>query len=112
MFVVRDKRSGKFMKSFSGSRNDGKGKIAYRLGRELGRQPTIEEVHSAMWSLESPNGAKVYKTKAGVTGSFKGYRYRREVAPNGGWRHTLIPLEEACPWLEILEVEMSLAVKK
>ena len=103
MFAVRDTRSGKFLRNFSQSYNHFHFGVVYDLKEKLGRDPTQEEVHDAMWCLDSPSGAKLYKTETGVATSFYGHRYRR----TDDNRLRRIPLAEALPWLEIVPVKVT-----
>jgi hypothetical protein len=116
MFAVRDKRTGKFLRNFSCSFNKFQSRVHYQiLEKKVGKldsmesfnrrdEVTDEEIHANMWSLDTPNGAKLYKTESGVETSFYSYRFRRN--DDGGLKR--IPLSQALPWLEIVKVQVSL----
>lgn len=116
MFAVRDNRTGKFLADFSGSFNRFMDHTRWRLQASLGRNPTWEEVHAAMFCCETPNGAKVYRTRQSVSASFYSYRWgaaRRRAEEeqgrelSGEERRQLRngPLQEVCPWLQIMPVK-------
>jgi hypothetical protein len=107
MYVVRDKRSGKFLKASSHSYNKQRWTTGYDLERDLNRKPTPEEAHKALWCLRSANGARLYKSKQAVASSFYSHCYRRIENPEpGGRRYRRVMLEEAMPWLEIVPVKV------
>jgi len=99
VYAVKDKRNGKFLQTFSGSLNSFQWNVSWRLEKQLGRKPTYQEVHDAMFCLDAPNGAKLYKTFSAVANSF--YSYHRYTRPKKTF-------EEALPWLEIVEVKINL----
>lgn len=101
MFAVRDNRTGKYLKGFSGSLNHFKFATRWRL-EKASSQVTSDDVHAALFCLDTPNGAKVYRNEAAVANSFYSYRYRAE---------RRVSLQEACPWLEIVPIQMSVASK-
>jgi hypothetical protein len=64
MFAVKDKRSNKFLRDFTGS---------YSTFASNGNSPAYlnkgRKTHDEMWCLDSPTGAKLYRTKGGVKSS-------------------------------------------
>lgn len=64
MFAVKDKRSGKFLRDFTGS---------YSTFQSNGNSPAHlykgEKTHDEMWCLDSPNGAKLYRNRGGIKNS-------------------------------------------
>lgn len=122
MLAARDKRTGKFLKSFSGSLNHFEWNTEYRLtitrklplepGQtwhkyETVHKPSREEVHAAMFCLPNADGAKLYATKAGAADSFYSYRWRanRDEFGNRIGGYNSLPLAEALPWLELVDVQ-------
>jgi len=122
MLAVRDRRTGKFLKTFSGSFNNFEWRTRYKLtvtrripanpaeGRPFDRYenthtPSRDEIHDAMFCLASPDGAKLYVNRGGVQTSIGG-GYRSIVDPATGYkRYESIPLEEGKPWLELVDVQ-------
>jgi hypothetical protein len=91
MFAVRNKITGKFLCGFSGSLNH----------RRRRWNTTLDE----LFCLDTPDGAKLYRTMGAVANSFYSYRYQ---TINSGRR--MLPLSDALPWLEIIQVETSVKV--
>jgi hypothetical protein len=64
MFAVKDKRSNKFLRDFTGS---------YSTFASNGNSPAHlykgAKTHEEMWCLDSPNGAKLYRNRGGVRNS-------------------------------------------
>lgn len=88
MFAVKDKRTGKFLKAFSGSFNYFEWCTGYHLRKQNADwidQIPSQKVHDRMFCLDTPDGAKLYKTKGGAASIGK------------------------FPWLEIVEVQISVA---
>jgi len=65
---------------------------------------TSADIHADMWSLDTPEGAKLYKSEAAVANSFYSYRFQRN---RKHLSMAMLPLAEACPWLEIVPVKVS-----
>lgn len=130
MFAVRDKRTGKFLRSFSASLN----MFTFSVGccfnksvrkffgllpwnRDDKKDPpplTRDQVHSYMYALPSPEGAKLYKSHAAVKNSFYSYchrGYKEHTTKNGRVinKPISIPLEEALPWIELVEVSVGIS---
>jgi hypothetical protein len=120
MLAVRDKRTGKFLKSFSCSYNSFKSRTRYKLtitralplaeGERWPRYETVhspsrEEIHDAMFCLDSPDGAKLYTGKGGAESSIGGgyVEYIDEATGHKRWRS--LPLAEGKPWLELVDVQ-------
>ena len=119
MFAVRDKRTGKFLKTFSGSFNNYEWRTRYKLTvtRELPLQegqtypryetvhnPSKQEIHDTMFCLPNPDGAKLYTGPGGIQCSIGG-GYREYTNEQGHRRWEPIPLAEGKPWLEIVDVQ-------
>lgn len=105
MFAVKDKRSGKFLRSFSGSLNHAERHLGYyKLRKKLGREPTAEEQHNELWN-GSASDAKIYKNMSGITNSFHSYCFKR--IDDNQW--TKLSLSKALPGLEIVEVKIRVA---
>lgn len=118
MFAVMDRRSGKFLRDFSGSFNDFSSDCRLKLSKKLSdgeytaldyvnqkNWPTEEQLHDEMFSLRSPNGAKLYKKKSAVSASFYSQRYC--TTADGYFKRR--PLEIALPWLVIVPVQVTVA---
>jgi hypothetical protein len=122
MFAVRDRRSRKFLKTFSGSLNNLEWRTKYRLtvtrkvpraeGQTFDRYETVhspsrDEIHNAIFCLPGADGAKLYVSETAAGQAFYSYRYRANHDEAGnrlpGWHP--ISLAEACPWLELVDVE-------
>lgn len=121
MFAVRDRRSRKFLKTFSGSYNNFCWRTQYKLtvtralplqeGQTYPRYETVhnpskQEIHDAMFCLDSPDGAKLYTGNAGILNSIGGGAERITDPVTGqhkGWR--MIPMAIAKPWLEVVDVQ-------
>lgn len=110
MFAVRDRRTGKFLKYSTYGE--------YQAFRQaLGHEPTKQERHDNLYRLDSPEHAQLWKTKGGVKKSFfperfLGYTYYTDKHGFHRNRPISIPIEEALPWLEIVEVEITVGYKK
>ena len=124
MFVLRDKRTGKYLKSFSGSFARFKWRTAYRSklreeynealvpgvyadGRSVAKkEQDARTLAELLFCLPSPVGAKVYATKAGIHNSLGAHRRlpRPKQTSKGLVHYEAIPLSESHPWLEILPV--------
>jgi hypothetical protein len=107
MFAVRDNRTGKFLRNFSGSLNHAEMYCAFDLEDKLGRKPTRDELHAAMWCMDTPEGSKLYKTESGIKTSFYSYCFRRI---DGNRKR--IPLAEALPWLQVVKVKIIYACEE
>lgn len=92
MFAVRDKRSGKFLKAFSGSLNS---------------HSYWGDTMAKMFTSKTPNDAKIYQTKSGATSAFYSYRYKKvNCVLKDPFGYEKVSLEEALPWVEIVPVKI------
>ena len=103
MFALRDRRSRKFLKFYSGSFYAAESASGYRL-RKLGVDQTRDNIHAELFSLSSADGAKLFKTRAGVAAAFDSRCWRR--VGEQQFAYVKLPLEDAVPWLEIVDVEV------
>jgi hypothetical protein len=105
MYALRDTRSGRFLKNFSGSFSRFEWYAGYTLEKDLGRKPTVEELHSTLWCQDTPNDAKLYKTIGGVKTAH--HSVRKNPIEGKSPRYVTVPLNESCPWMEIVKVEVA-----
>ena len=90
MFAAKDTRSGKFLTNFSGSFNHFKSYCHYR------NKVNGQDLHNFIWNEESPNNAKLYKTKGGLKNSLS---HHKQI--NGRYVAYLPD------WLEVVTVNVS-----
>jgi len=136
MFVLKDKRTGKYLKNFSGSYNRARDHISYKISSELklpfsttAARKIDRIVHNRMWCLDTSNGAKLYISISGIKSAFYSKCHKRnplvpkDLFINDGSYYTFcrdkgiksyikISFEEAFPWIEIVEIITSIRTIK